>query len=101
MCRARRTTSEQIEKGFTSLFENPQRGAYPKELLAIGPSGLCDNFFKPYRIIYRVMAENVYVVIADGRRQHAGAAPAPPAAGITHTYPYYSAHTDSLFCLCN
>jgi toxin ParE1/3/4 len=25
--------------------------------------------FKPYRIIYRVMAENVYVlVIADGRR---------------------------------
>jgi len=26
-------------------------------------------FFKPYRIIYRVMADNVYVmVIADGRR---------------------------------
>ena len=26
-------------------------------------------FFKPYRIIYRVMGDNVYVlVIADGRR---------------------------------
>ena len=60
---------EQIEKGFTSLSENPQRGAYPKELLAIGLREYREIFFKPYRIIYRVMAENVYVlVIADGRR---------------------------------
>ena len=60
---------EQIEKGFSSLSENPQRGAYPKELLAIGLQEYREIFFKPYRIIYRVMAENVYVlVIADGRR---------------------------------
>ncbi|SPJ15278.1 Plasmid stabilization system protein [Syntrophobacter sp. SbD2] len=60
---------EQIEKGFPSLSENPQRGAYPKELLAIGLQEYREIFFKPYRIIYRVMAENVYVlVIADGRR---------------------------------
>ncbi|MGO8942254.1 MAG: type II toxin-antitoxin system RelE/ParE family toxin [Syntrophobacteraceae bacterium] len=60
---------EQIEKGFTSLSENPQRGAYPKELLAIGLQEYREIFFKPYRIIYRVMAENVYVlVIADRRR---------------------------------
>jgi len=60
---------EQIEKGFTSLSENPQRGAYPKELLAIGLREYREIFFKPYRIIYRVMAENVYVlVITDGRR---------------------------------
>jgi len=59
----------QIEKGFTSLSENPQSGAYPKELLAIGLREYREIFFKPYRIIYRVMAENVYVlVIADGRR---------------------------------
>ncbi len=59
----------QIEKGFTSLSENPQRGAYPKELLAIGLREYREIFFKPYRIICRVMAENVYVlVIADGRR---------------------------------
>jgi len=59
----------QIEKGFTSLSENPQRGAYPKELLAIGLREYREIFFKPYRIIYRVMAENVYVLaIADGRR---------------------------------
>ena len=60
---------EQIEKGFTSLSENPRRGAYPKELLAIGLREYREIFFKPYRIIYRVMAENVYVLaIADGRR---------------------------------
>jgi len=60
---------EQVEKAFTSLSENPQRGAYPKELLAIGLREYREIFFKPYRIIYRVMAENVYVlVIADGRR---------------------------------
>lgn len=60
---------EQIEKGFAGLSENPHRGASPKELLAIGLREYREIFFKPYRIIYRVMAENVYVLlIADGRR---------------------------------
>ena len=60
---------EQIEKAFFSLAENPGRGACPKELLAIGLREYREIFFKPYRIIYRIMAENVYVmVIADGRR---------------------------------
>lgn len=60
---------DQIEQGFASLSENPQRGAYPKELLAIGVREYREIFFNPYRIIYRVMGENVYVlVIADGRR---------------------------------
>jgi toxin ParE1/3/4 len=60
---------DQIEKVFSSLSENPERGAYPKELVAVGISEYREIFFKPYRIIYRVMAENVYVmVIADGRR---------------------------------
>jgi toxin ParE1/3/4 len=60
---------EQIEKGLAGLSENPQHGACPKELLAIGLREYREIFFKPYRIIYRVIAENVYVlVIADGRR---------------------------------
>ncbi|MFH1113560.1 MAG: type II toxin-antitoxin system RelE/ParE family toxin [Pseudomonadota bacterium] len=60
---------DQIEKAFSSLSENPERGAYPKELLAIGLREYREIFFKPYRIIYRVMAESVYVmVIAAGRR---------------------------------
>ena len=60
---------DQIEKALSSLSENPERGAYPKELLAIGLREYREIFFKPYRIIYRVVDENVYVmVIADGRR---------------------------------
>lgn len=60
---------EQIEKAFAGLSEKPQRGAYPKELLAIGSREYREIFFKPYRIIYRIMSDNVYVlVIADGRR---------------------------------
>jgi len=60
---------EEIEKAFSSLSENPKRGAYPKELLAVGLREYREIFFKPYRIIYRVMAKKVYVmVISDGRR---------------------------------
>lgn len=60
---------DQIEKAFSSLCETPKRGGYPKELLDIGLREYREIFFKPYRIIYRIIAENVYVmVIADGRR---------------------------------
>lgn len=58
-----------IEETFSSLADNPERGAYPNELLAVGLREYRELYFKPYRIIYRVLAENVYVmVIADGRR---------------------------------
>ncbi len=60
---------EQIERAFSSLAEHPHRGSYPKEILDIGIRECREVFFKPYRIIYRVMASNVYVlVVADGRR---------------------------------
>ena len=60
---------ERIEKTFRSLSEHPQRGSYPKELLDVGIREYREIFFKPYRIIYRVIENNVYVlVIADGRR---------------------------------
>ena len=60
---------EQIEKAFARLSESPERGAYPKELLALGIREYREIFFKPYRIIYRVLGKAVYVLlIADGRR---------------------------------
>ena len=59
----------QIEDVFASLSENPERGAYPKELLAAGLREYREIYFKPYRIIYRVMDRRVYVLmITDGRR---------------------------------
>ena len=59
----------QIEGAFSSLSESPERGAYPKELLAVGIREYREIFFKPYRIIYRIIERNIYVLlIADGRR---------------------------------
>lgn len=59
----------QIEKTFSSLSESPERGAYPKELLAVGIREYREVFFKPYRIIYRIITDKVYILlIADGRR---------------------------------
>jgi len=54
---------------FDSLGNHPDRGSYPKELSALGIREYRQLFFKPYRIIYRVIEKRVYVyLIADGRR---------------------------------
>ena len=58
-----------IEKVFTSLSASPLRGAFPHELLALGIREYREVFFKPYRIVYRVLDDAVYVLlIVDGRR---------------------------------
>ncbi len=60
---------EQVERAFSRLSEFPGRGAHPKELLALGIREYREIFFKPYRIIYRIMDKKVYILlIADGRR---------------------------------
>ena len=47
----------------------PGRSSYPKELLALGIREYRQAFFKPYRLIYRVIGKRVYVyLITDGRR---------------------------------
>ncbi|MGC9237603.1 MAG: type II toxin-antitoxin system RelE/ParE family toxin [Thiomonas sp.] len=52
-----------------SLATFPERGVYPKELAALGIRDYRQTAFKPYRVIYRVMEQKVYIyVIADGRR---------------------------------
>jgi toxin ParE1/3/4 len=52
-----------------SLTAFPERGAYPKELVALGIRDYRQTAFKPYRVIYSVMGLKVYIhVIADGRR---------------------------------
>ena len=58
-----------IEKVLKSLSESPQRGAYPKELLDLGIRDYQQIHFKPYRMMYRIIGDKVYVLlIADGRR---------------------------------
>ena len=58
-----------IETALAGLSDSPERGAYPKELLALGIREYREIFFKPYRIIYRIVEKNVYILlIVDGRR---------------------------------
>lgn len=60
---------DRIEKAINSLAEFPNRGKHPQELLSLGIREYREVFFKPYRIIYRMIGDAVYVyVIADGRR---------------------------------
>lgn len=60
---------DKIEEAFSSLADNPERGAYPNELLSVGLREYREIYFKPYRIIYRIIGNHVYVmVITDGRR---------------------------------
>ena len=52
-----------------SLSTNPERGSVPKELRSLGIQEYRQSFFKPYRLIYRVVDDQVVVyLIADGRR---------------------------------
>ena len=60
---------DQLMEVVEDLATFPERGAYPKELLALGIREYRQAFFKPYRVIYRVMGKQVIIyLIADGRR---------------------------------
>lgn len=60
---------EKIESSIKSLGEYPERGTYPNELLELGIKEYREVFFKPYRIIYRIKGDDVYIMlVSDGRR---------------------------------
>ena len=46
----------------------PHRGSHPRELFALGLREYRQNFFKPYRVIYRVVEPQMVIhLIADAR----------------------------------
>ena len=49
-----------IESVVHSLERFPQRGSYPRELLALGIREYRQTYFKPYRLIYRVIDDFKY-----------------------------------------
>ncbi len=58
-----------IENSTAGLATFPNRGAHPKELVEYGNRDFREIYFKPYRILCRVVRSEVIVVlIADGRR---------------------------------
>ena len=56
----------EIEEIVLNLTEMPERGTYPKELSDLGIREYREVFFKPYRIIYRVLDKNIYVFKSFG-----------------------------------
>lgn len=51
------------------LAQFPERGSYPKDLVALGIKDYRQTAFKPYRVIYRVLGSQVVIyLIVDGRR---------------------------------
>jgi toxin ParE1/3/4 len=58
-----------IEEVIETLATQPNRGAFPRELSALGIRDYRQLLYKPYRIIYRVLDKRVYLyLIADGQR---------------------------------
>lgn len=60
---------DELTEVVENLSKFPQRGSYPKELVALGIKEYRQTAFKPYRVIYRVEGSRVMIyLIADGRR---------------------------------
>ncbi len=60
---------DELTRVAESLSSFPERGSHPQELLALGIREYRQSFFKPYRVIYRVIGKQVIIyLIADGRR---------------------------------
>jgi toxin ParE1/3/4 len=60
---------DQLMNVVEGLTQFPERGSYPKELLSLGIKQYRQASFKPYRVIYRVIGNQVVIVlIVDGRR---------------------------------
>jgi len=58
-----------IEEVISRLDTMPDRGHYPPELERICVLEFREVFFKPYRIIYEISGQNVFVhCVLDGRR---------------------------------
>ncbi len=51
------------------LSRFPQRGSYPKELLALGIKEYRQTSFKPHRVIYRVTERHVIICLIADERQ--------------------------------
>jgi len=60
---------DRILAAIAALARHPERGAYPRELIALGVRDFRQTYFKPYRVVYRVEGSFVDIyLVADGRR---------------------------------
>jgi toxin ParE1/3/4 len=60
---------DRLMKVVEGLAQFPERGSYPRELVALGIKEYRQTAFKPYRVIYRVLGDQVVIyLIVDVRR---------------------------------
>jgi toxin ParE1/3/4 len=60
---------DRLMKVVEGLAQFPERGSYPRELVALGIKEYRQTAFKPYRVIYRVLGDQVFIyLIVDVRR---------------------------------
>ena len=60
---------DRMQEVASTLAADPSRGSTPKELRSLGLDEYRQIFFKPYRVVYRVLDKRVVIyLIADGRR---------------------------------
>ncbi len=60
---------DELMKVVQGLAQFPERGSYPKELIALGIKEYRQTAFKPYRVIYRAVDNQVVIyLIVEGRR---------------------------------
>ncbi len=58
-----------IEETFVKLEKYPSRGHLPEELRTTGIKKFREVHYKPYRIIYEIKLETIYIhCVLDGRR---------------------------------
>ncbi|MEW8357377.1 MAG: type II toxin-antitoxin system RelE/ParE family toxin [Candidatus Thiodiazotropha sp.] len=60
---------EQLEPLFSSLAELPMRSHIPPELDRIGVTNYREVHFKPYRVIYEVIGQDVFVHCIQNERR--------------------------------
>ncbi|OYW39687.1 MAG: plasmid stabilization protein [Hydrogenophilales bacterium 12-61-10] len=60
---------DRLLKAAEGLVSFPERGTHPRELQALGVREYRQVFFKPWRLVYRIIGQQIFIVlIADGRR---------------------------------
>ncbi len=67
------TIAEHVLSGLLDTADNltkfPERGSHPKELIKLGIREFRQVMFQPYRLIYRIAGNQVFLLlVADGRR---------------------------------
>lgn len=60
---------DSMETIIENLSSFPERRSFPKELLALGIRDYRQVFFKPCRVIYRVIDQMVYILLITGGRR--------------------------------